>query len=334
MYNNDEVQKLIESMRFKIPDLTAYTPSITKMIDEVNGNSLPNFDAVLKASHMVTELTRPILAQTEALKRIMEKTLEPSRLLSEQLKSIQLQHTFAIETVFEDALKFQTILNSNKSVFEEIARTLSEFTKQYNIPENEIVPFLRRYKWFISPSMNPSFIFEIYKVAKMKGNQRGAVNKLFEDLLFGNNFEFLDSLLEEWRPRIDKNRYKIISDCFKIIKLSPKGINISNTILPTLIVQLDGILVDFLKTHTLKYGSYPERKKEFSTTLKSNSEIDSLANEVFLEVLFQHSRTDIPLENPFQFNRHKIIHGENKMYGRKDYLVRTIFIIDYLASLK
>jgi len=58
--------------------------------------------------------------------------------------------------------------------------------------------------------------------------------------------------------------------------------------------------------------------------------LDELANEVFLNILFQGSQRGEPLKTPFTFNRHKIMHGEYVKYGRIDNTIRAFLILDFL----
>ena len=122
-----------------------------------------------------------------------------------------------------------------------------------------------------------------------------------------------------------------------MIKSAPKRVNITNVVLPTLIVQAEGILKDKTNFWNLKNE---KGYKKLKTSYKNNSskilpqDLQNLIDDIVIDYLFQDSRTGVPLKNPFQFNRHKIIHGEVKKYGRKNYLVRIILLIDCFATLK
>lgn len=229
-------------------------------------------------------------------------------------------------------------VKSNEHIFQNIQDTLSDFAKKYKIAEKDAIECMQKYKWFVSPSVPLSFIFEVFTLANKRGNHSAAVNGLFVGLIYDNNFEFLNHLLDEWKTEVDSKRYKIIKNTFSLIKLSPPNINIADVVVPTLIVQIDGIMMDYLKKHGLNPTQmrYKDRKNSIKTKGKSSLPIEmtSLANDIFLEILFQKSYPGQPLRNPFQFNRHKILHGENKNYGRKVYLVRAILILDYIINLK
>ena len=73
--------------------------------------------------------------------------------------------------------------------------------------------------------------------------------------------------------------------------------------------------------------------KTFFENQTSEDDPLDLANKIMLNILFQKSLKGLPLEKPFTFNRHKILHGEELRYGRKDNTIRAFLILDFLAVL-
>jgi len=67
--------------------------------------------------------------------------------------------------------------------------------------------------------------------------------------------------------------------------------------------------------------------------LTPNQKLLDLANDIFLNILFQRAQPGQPLETPFTFSRHKIMHGEYLRYGRIDNTIRAFLILDFLATL-
>jgi hypothetical protein len=289
-------------------------------------------------AEMRPNIVRSIANAWEPMLKVQETLKTSAQQIREGFSMIQSQNSLMLQSVANSVKLLNSWIEQNREVFSDMAKKFKEVQAQYHIAEQEVLPCLRKYKWFVTPSMPADFIFEIYSIAQKKGNQSKAVNKLFYELVLGDNGKTLDELLNNWHGRIDHDRLKIISDVFKIIKISliSKNLNIANVVVPTLIVQIDGIILDFLKNNKLNTGNYKERKIdfEFNKSLVLPHYYESLINDVLLEVLFQEAKTGMPLKNPYQFNRHKIVHGENKAYGRRDYLVRTILILDYLAHIK
>ena len=288
---------------------------------------------------------------SESITRQMREAVQPILLIQENLQAyarsitapliqFQEQTRAILEAASISANALNSWMDHHRSAFASIAEKFKEIQEQYNLAEQEVLPCLRKYKWFISPSMPAPFIFEVYEIAKEPGDHRKVVNKLFQELVLGDEGETLDELLDDWKGKFNQARLRIIKDCFEVIKSELKNkkgtTNVANVVVPTLIVQIDGVILDFLKANNLSTGKYAQRKSDFkgnkSGALPPN--YDSLVNDVLLEILFQQAETGKPLKNPFQFNRHKIIHGENKAYGRKDYLVRLILILDYLAHIE
>ena len=218
------------------------------------------------------------------------------------------------------------------------------------ITEKKAVDVLQKYKWFITPSFDISFVFKIIQLDKKKGRHDKAVNKLFIDYFSSNNWQKLEVMVDNWRNKpLFKKRSIILRDCIKVLKqVRDKKINEANVILPALIAQIDGILTDYLVSKNIKwdvaYDDYVQhgkvtkigRKSQFkkNTSKVLTTQFDGIANDFFLNILFQHSDKRHSLKRPFNFNRHKIIHGESVKYGRKVYLIRAFLILDFLAHLK
>ena len=229
--------------------------------------------------------------------------------------------------------------------------TGQSFSDRYDVTETKAVKVLQKYKWFITPSFPSSFIFEVIKLDQMKGRQDKAINNLFIEYFEAGDWQNLETMVSSWKTNpLLKNRHKILMDCVQAIKVASKtGINEANVILPTLITQIDGILTDYLNLKGLRWDTaYDDwvdiktgevrkvgRKTQFKNAKPKvlTTPLDDLANDIFLNILFQKSQKGKPLETPFNFNRHKIIHGENVKYGRKDYLIRAFMVLDLMSHL-
>jgi hypothetical protein len=186
----------------------------------------------------------------------------------------------------------------------------------------------------------------VVKIGGRKGNQRKIINRLYVDYYSSNNFEHLESLVDGWETNeIFKPRMKILRDCVFVMKNAKGKYNPSNIVLPTLIAQIDGILKEFMVQEGLLFD-VKKRKwkdkngevvywKEWLEDQTQNQELYdlTLANDIFLNTLFQKAYTGEPLGTPFTFNRHKIIHGEFLKYGRIDNTIRALLILDFLATL-
>jgi hypothetical protein len=219
----------------------------------------------------------------------------------------------------------------------EISSFAVEMLNTLRINHFEAVKILRKYKWLLTPSMTPSFVHQIKKLGKKRGNQLGKINKLYVSYFMDNNCNNVKELIMRWsKIPLLKSRIKILLDCYFILRIQSKTINTSNVVLPVLIAQIDGILTDYGHQKGL-YRKENDWKNKFRNQITNpmlfESSID-LANEVLLDLLFQKSIPGKPLSIPFTFNRHKIMHGENTKYGRTTNVIRALLIIDFLSYCK
>ena len=227
----------------------------------------------------------------------------------------------------------------NKTIFESIGKFWEDFQKQYDVAESRAVGVLQKYKWFISPSLPTTFVFRVMQLDKKRGRQDQAINKFYLDYFSQNQWENLEGMVLGWKDKpLLKRRMKILQNCVFMLKnSSSKRANPTTVILPTLISQIDGLLSDYLRFKGIPWQrSYVGKKNQFQANRSKTmtTRLDDLADDIFLNILFQKSQKAQPLETPFNFNRHKIMHGENTNYGRKNYLIRAFLIIDFLAHLK
>jgi len=126
---------------------------------------------------------------------------------------------------------------------------------------------------------------------------------------------------------------KIFRDCISALRSARSGSNPSNLVLPTLIAQIDGIKTEFMKQKGLSDEQIQRNWKAWLKCQTSSQRLLSAANDVLVSILFQKSLPGKPLEIPFTFSRHKIMHGEQYRYGRIDNTMRAFLILDFLAAL-
>ena len=263
---------------------------------------------------------------------------------SEILKAIQPQIDF-----------WNDWINTNSHIFkfyEEHNVFWKNLKEQYNISKKRALNCVKRYHWFISPSMDPSIVRNIVSICEGNSKSKwGDINHVFNDYFLDNNCENLNRFADNWSSNpIFDGRMKIIRDCVEIIKNPPKNVNFSNVVVPVLISQIDGIQMEFMNQRGLKVDKKKvvcdldgNRKKDkhgqnikydtYIRDLTSGDEFLDAMNDVFLEVLFQHTMPGEGYKASIKFSRHKILHGENFRYGRKDYVMRCFMILDFFHGL-
>lgn len=155
----------------------------------------------------------------------------------------------------------------------------SKYLKEYMvwIEENSVI-FLKKYKLLLPPSIPGDLVRAVYIIDKYEANKAKKLNELFYNYFSDNNWQNLEFMVAEWKKNpLFKKRIKIIRDCVEAIKNSKPKSNICNVVLPTLIVQLEGILRDHTKSTFEKF--YSELGK------KLNKQNLGDLNEVFIEPL-------------------------------------------------
>lgn len=278
-------------------------------------------------TNLKSDLTENIKAYLRGINRPLTELLKVTSQWKEQLVS-------DIRNITESVR-----LQSHKVIEEhlrELAKFVLEGAERYKIAEEKAATVLEKYKWLVSPGLPVPIVFKLMQIGIKPGRQDGAINKLFIDYFSLDNWRNLEIMAREWKNLIRKERLDIIMDCvYMLQQTQDKKINQTNVILPTIIAQIEGVWEDYLQSKGITYASGKDRKEKFNK-LKSivfPDKLDDIANSIFLDILFQKSLRGRELETPFNFNRHKILHGENFRYGRKSYLIRAFLILDFLAHL-
>ena len=349
-YFKDFKQALVVGHEKHIEELRKTFEPIIKSARETLATFGKNYASVIQ---QVIDGTSYIQESMKGLAQVAKQVSDTQRRLFESIKPA-IERYQATAKIIAESLRpqidfWQKWAEQNKSIFDSFLNYWADFQQKYNIAEQKAVGVLQKYKWFITPSFPMPFVFEVVKLDKKKGRQDKAVNGLFIKYFEAKNWQNLKGMVDDWKNKpLLKKRYKILVDCVEVVKLaSKKGINGANAVLPTLITQIDGALTDYLNSKGIQWdceyddwidGKTKKVKKIGRKTQFKNSkpkvlttQLDDLANDIFLNILFQRSQKGKPLVTPFNFNRHKIIHGESIKYGRKDYLIRAFMVLDLLA---
>lgn len=238
---------------------------------------------------------------------------------------------------------FQNWARDHSNIFESFRNLWQGLDDEYSIAEKEAVKVLRRYKWFIAPNMPLSFIYEVVRLGKRRGDRRKDMNQLFVGHFLDGGNENLNRYIDDWcSNELFAKRRRILRDCSKLLEQRRRNFNSCTFILPVLISQIDGIKHDLLVRHGLsprntKWQDGDGNNVNWKDYLRNTvvvDEMDDLASELLLAVLFQTAYPGVPLKNATSFNRHKILHGESTNYGRIDNVIRAFMLIDFLAAIE
>lgn len=227
----------------------------------------------------------------------------------------------------------------------------------FNTSLTEINDILKKYHWFIAPSMPESLARTVKEIHYSGSHQRKNMNQLFIQYISGNDYKNLKIMMAEWKENpLFVPRMAIIKSALDVLRTARSSHNPSNVVIPTLITQIDGIICDLI----IDRGISPKNGHFFDSNGKRTNSENILKNLIsiqdvggddeqaisellgygieadtflLLDVLFQKSLRGQSLNRPTSFSRHKILHGEFTRYGRMENTVRAFMILDYLAYL-
>lgn len=375
MANNLGVSQAVENLKY-MADITSpiidalNTSAISQAMDAVDsarrtmGNLVESNMAAISQATAATDTARKMTnSVVEPHMLAISQTLSDMDAISETIKN--LDSIFNNSAISQAAMILNAIqpqisfwndwLNNNRQIFkfyEDSNAFWKNVRKHYNISKKKALTCIKKYNWFISPSMNPSIVYNIVSVCKSDSKSKwGDINHVFYDYFLEDDCEKLNLFVDNWSSNpIFEGRMKIIRDCVEIIKNHPKNVNFSNLVVPVLISQIDGIQMEFMNQRGLKVDKKKvvcdfegNRKKDehgqnikhrqYIRELTSNDEFLDAMNDVFLDVLFQHTERGEDHKTSIKFSRHKIMHGEHFTYGRKYNAIRCFMILDFFHGL-
>lgn len=375
MANNLGVSQAVENLKY-MADITSpiidalNTSAISQAMDAVDsarrtmGNLVESNMAAISQATAATDTARKMTnSVVEPHMLAISQTLSDMDAISETIKN--LDSIFNNSAISQAAMILNAIqpqisfwndwLNNNRQIFkfyEDSNAFWKNVRKHYNISKKKALTCIKKYNWFISPSMDHSIVYNIVSVCKSDSKSKwGDINHVFYDYFLEDNCEKLNLFVDNWSSNpIFEGRMKIIRDCVEIIKNHPKNVNFSNLVVPVLISQIDGIQMEFMNQRGLKVDKKKvvcdfegNRKKDehgqnikhrqYIRELTSNDEFLDAMNDVFLDVLFQHTERGEDHKTSIKFSRHKIMHGEHFTYGRKYNAIRCFMILDFFHGL-
>ncbi|MEW6126749.1 MAG: hypothetical protein AB1757_06900 [Acidobacteriota bacterium] len=331
-------QNIIEAARPKMPDFV---------------NPISGFD-VVKASgieNLVSGMT-PTAAQ---IAEKFSKDITDNLLAKLQLPTMNFYDPLAgnfkkitdslLEAIQPKINFYQGWVDAHSSIFDGLSKYWEDFENIYPIAEQKAARVLKKYNWFVTPSLPKSFVYDAVKLGRKRGNKLAEMNALFWEYFSENDFKNLSNMVEGWAENpLFKRRIKIFRDCVATLRRAKNRENPSNVVVPTLIAQIDGVLTRFRRQKGLVFKTHGaenqlQELRVWFEAEATNQDILSghmleLVNYILFSILFQNARYGQPLTNPFTLSRHKIMHGEYLTYGRKANTIRAFLILDFLAHLE
>lgn len=258
--------------------------------------------------------------------------------------------SFSIDSWLPEIEKIISYTNSHIDIFNVWNIYVSEIEKK----EKKIFPILKSYNWLISPTLPSDFAVLLVK-SKPKGNWTiKKVNNFYISFFSENNWSILGSFYNNWKnKKLLKSRCDVIKNIFLTVQKQPKDVNIYYSVIPAIIAQINGFIMDYLEDNGIKWDLKQKhwdncksgKKNKKSTNWKEfigkdidlsvlSDKYDEIFQNILLNVLFEKAFRGEMLSNKYFLNRHKIMHGEFTDYAGEEHFIRLVLLFDFLVNLK
>lgn len=321
-------------------------------------------DLMKKASDqamVVYAQIKPFLNQIENLKLNTYQAVLPDFSYLEGIKKIV--NSYTIKYLAEQSLvlsRFQSgYFNISPEFLERIKSIQNLVLWADETNKKEAKKICEKYHYFISPNIPANFRF--YLVSAYNKNSRKAnVDKEFYKICKQNNWKILN-FVKKWKEnKYLAKRLPVIKDAVSILRKNKKSPH--RVILPLLISQVNGIMLDIAETNnvsfkfTSKKGKLETKldidiRKEVLDKIKLNENIfqSDLALYIIKDVLFGVADANKEAkigqvdkikgikyedleDNKLGFSRHKILHGQDTKGLTKSNMIRAFLLLDFLAE--
>lgn len=224
------------------------------------------------------------------------------------------------------------------------AKVLGETIKKWDEDRREWFRLLSENGWIVTSDM--SIWVDEHENLECNTFQEKLL-QLFSQLFDSESFRFLDQRLEAWlKNPVLRKREHILRDCVEVYKMTSDKKNYYTLIVPTLLSQIDGIRHDCLEKladQDLELKGILE-KLEVQGDVREQSKLNQIIKKYieqshwnkFGEGMHAKLINDTLYERllykqkPDAFSRHKILHGENVNYAKKEYVLKLFLTIDFL----
>ena len=316
------------------------------MLDE---STLTTIRKISDQTNLAYAQIQPVLSQFNNIKINIPNIILPNFLFSERIKEIanEIANSYAVQQSFalSRADYFERICVDIKRVMESVKipqsffDSIKEFWKFWNKRKAKIC---KKYGYFISANIPKEFEEYLLKAYNDRLSKKYIDKKVFE-IYKKNNWKSLD-FHKKWKENTYlAKRLPAIKDAISILRKSQKSPH--RVILPLLISQINGILLDIAKAKDISFNFMAKKGGENKKTDKKIREEvlekikqneldlqDEVAINLIENILFAEAKVGKPLnKNLFHFNRHKVLHGEDVKGLTKSNMIRAFLLLDFLA---
>ncbi len=257
-------------------------------------------------------------------------------------------------------IAFQSFKEKQSEIIKNIRKSLESLLI---IRHDKTREHLHQNGWFITSYIEDKEIKDQLLSSDIFDKTNSQINEIYEDYFANDSYREIELMIKSWKTnKLFKPRISIFLSCLNVLrafrknKRNMKKVNPCSVLIPVLISQIDGIILEFARDKGLVLNSMRLKDKVTQQTFKNSEWLMKLPIGSYSEphavlllhfVLFastlpigQENEKDKLKEKPKEvrafsfYNRNKILHGEDIKYGTIDNLLRSFLILDFLAHLK
>ncbi len=292
------------------------------------------------------EVLEKIAQQSTDITDVVNKATEPFSKFTIELRSI----TSPITTLSKDIQKIFTNYNNQinniaisfahvSSLFQDAYKRINEWKKFF---DEDILKIFSKYHYFVSTDTPIEIINHIY-FTYLKNPKRSTIENEFYKFYQTDDWKILD-FYKKWEGnKFLEKRILSIKDVVMYVRSTKKPS--PRLVLPVIISQIDGILLDIAKDNDItitkkdknkkyKNKNQSEIHKEVFNLLENSNEIQAnIALNIVSSILFQTTYIgNKPKKGSYNFSRHKIMHGEDMKGLTNANMIRAFLLLDFLAQ--
>jgi len=254
-------------------------------------------DNIERTKIILSDLTTHLSeSMTETSKIVDESMRQLSERSNASLKPIAESMHRQLEEIKENAYILSEIFNKSwADSFSHIFAKIKKNLDRFKIDEALAMKLLKKYKLFLTPSLDIRLAMHIANIGRKRGNHRAEINRLLRMYFYQENYSNLELLINNWNHNVlFRPRMKIFRDCLAVIRGAGKIFNPSNVVLPALLGQIDGIRQCYMekKGYIYKKGKWMDSKgriegwKDIYRLATKGNKYMAAAYEIFSDILF------------------------------------------------
>jgi len=208
-----------------------------------------DFEEVLKNNPELLQQFNKIIDQVQIFNETITRNL-PNYKINYKVPKITFLNQEDFEKIAELSKKVKEISENLRETFERIYKPLSTtltsvFEEIEKTGKKKALPLIYTYMWAIPPNFSSEKLKELIFLASLNLEvSQEDIDEFFISYFKENDFRELWNLYEKWETYLNEERKKIIHDVFVLVSKSDLEVDIYPIVIPTLIAQIDGLIVE------------------------------------------------------------------------------------------